>query len=531
MSMKKMYTLMAMLLAVFTMQAQVELLKDIRSGSSSGSPQKFFSYDGKVYFQANDGNGNELWVSDGTSEGTQMIDFDATSNASVSNFVVFNNSLYFDVAGSYPNYSIYKLNDTGDDATEVFATNRGSLKEAVELNGILYYIHDHYVLTGTDQNGNNTYDITYNSLYQFDGINDPALVDIIDQAQMPVGLEKLFVYNNRLLVYGKSESELATVGGELYEYDVTNKTYSVLHEFIPGTFENMQAGTTDPHSSYVRDFAILNDDLYFSAKTTRDASVDASENKDAMLHILDGTTNEIRNVETTSELDIQRIHYVEQVYAWNNKVFFQGKEHVSSAYIDGLYPYWSHTYAKTELYAYDPVSSSVTKVSNTNGSDHTPKYFCEFKDELYYIGKIEGSNNFYLHKTDGITVTTVSTEAKFYSGNYLAVANEILVGRAQDVNTSVGYELYAYDPNKATAIGDTPTGNTLTIYPNPTQGLLNIKGIESNTASYKLYSLAGAVAQQGMINNEQITLNVAKGVYMLEITVDATSEVQKVVVK
>jgi len=64
--------------------AGTKMVKDINPGSGSASPRFLVEMDGKVYFQASDGtNGVELWVSDGTEAGTTLIkDLYAGSNSS-----------------------------------------------------------------------------------------------------------------------------------------------------------------------------------------------------------------------------------------------------------------------------------------------------------------------------------------------------------------------------------------------------------------------------------------------------------------
>ena len=89
-----------------------KLIKDINPNpggffDTSSSPSDFAEFDGKLYFSANDGStGAELWVSDGTTEGTQLVKdinpeiFDngyirAPEGSSIRDFTEFNDRLYF----------------------------------------------------------------------------------------------------------------------------------------------------------------------------------------------------------------------------------------------------------------------------------------------------------------------------------------------------------------------------------------------------------------------------------------------------
>lgn len=77
------------------------MLKDINTtnANSGSNPNYFTEYNGKVYFAASNGltNGTELWVTDGTEQGTKILkDILPGSNSSnPERFVVVKNKLYF----------------------------------------------------------------------------------------------------------------------------------------------------------------------------------------------------------------------------------------------------------------------------------------------------------------------------------------------------------------------------------------------------------------------------------------------------
>src|SRR5207247_1215185 len=75
-----------------------ELVKDIQPGPGSSNPRSLTSFNGKLYFRASDGeNGEELWHSDGTVNGTQpLADIAAgTQNSDPGNLLVANDRLFF----------------------------------------------------------------------------------------------------------------------------------------------------------------------------------------------------------------------------------------------------------------------------------------------------------------------------------------------------------------------------------------------------------------------------------------------------
>ena len=72
------------------------IVKDINPGAGDGSPLDKISFNNSLFFFANDGtHGNELWKSDGTEGGTQMVkDINAGSGDGVSTYLAYPNGLY-----------------------------------------------------------------------------------------------------------------------------------------------------------------------------------------------------------------------------------------------------------------------------------------------------------------------------------------------------------------------------------------------------------------------------------------------------
>ncbi|MEL7053646.1 MAG: DUF4347 domain-containing protein, partial [Cyanobacteria bacterium J06588_5] len=77
---------------------EVELIADINPGSTGSYPVFLTEFDGKLFFNADDGvNGDELWVSDGTAAGTQLV-ADINPGSGDSNpgiFTEFDDKLFF----------------------------------------------------------------------------------------------------------------------------------------------------------------------------------------------------------------------------------------------------------------------------------------------------------------------------------------------------------------------------------------------------------------------------------------------------
>ncbi len=89
------------------------MLKDINTGGDS-SPFGFASLGGNVFFSADDGTGNKLWLTDGTSAGTVSVASKFTTSADptdVDEITIWDNKLVFSATGANGN-ELYSFDPT-----------------------------------------------------------------------------------------------------------------------------------------------------------------------------------------------------------------------------------------------------------------------------------------------------------------------------------------------------------------------------------------------------------------------------------
>lgn len=75
-----------------------QMVKDIKNGSNSSAPKYFAIFGNKLVFSADDGsNGEEPWITDGTASGTTLIKdiFPGSSTSKANYYFTYKNRLYF----------------------------------------------------------------------------------------------------------------------------------------------------------------------------------------------------------------------------------------------------------------------------------------------------------------------------------------------------------------------------------------------------------------------------------------------------
>ena len=85
-----------------------------------------------------------------------------------------------------------------------------------------------------------------------------------------------------------------------------------------------------------------------------------------------------------------------------------------------------------------------------------------------------------------------------------------------------------------TGVGINETANNVvSIYPNPTNGMVNINfGGNNSTVNYSISSIEGKMVETGKTSTNNITVdlsNESKGVYFIKIKTESTSTVYKLI--
>ncbi len=124
-------------------EAGTSIVKDINvSNATAGSnPTSFTEYNGKVYFAASDGltSGIELWVTDGTEQGTKMFKdiIPGTTGSFPEKLTVYKNKLYFFATNASNVKQLWESD--GTDAGTKALVSIGTASALVIYNDTLYF--------------------------------------------------------------------------------------------------------------------------------------------------------------------------------------------------------------------------------------------------------------------------------------------------------------------------------------------------------------------------------------------------------
>ena len=264
--------------------AQVALVKDINPGfdyydyPNSSFPSSLTEFEDKLFFSANDGeNGRELWVSDGTTEGTQLLvdlnpsfdDYDYPNSSSPSGFTEFEDKLFFS-ADDGENGSVLFVSDGTAEGTQLLVDINLSSNFAdnyppegfTEFEGKLFFS------ASDGENGNELWvsDGTAEGtqlLKDIDPSGDEGYFDLYSDDSFPSGFTE---FKGQLFF----TADNGVNGRELWVSDGTAEGTQLLVDLNPG-FRESYFGKY-PNSSDPFDFTEFEGKLFFAADNGENGS-------------------------------------------------------------------------------------------------------------------------------------------------------------------------------------------------------------------------------------------------------------------
>jgi len=492
-------------------QAGTQLLKDINAGIASSDPGSFgyATMNGKIYFTAgNTTFGGELWMTDGTAAGTQLVKdiYPGTNNSinSKTGMIAINNKLYFSAADNINGLEPWVSDGTVAGTQLLYDINPGTQHSNpgnfIALNSnVIFSAYNTYGYQLWSTNGTT-------AGTQLGTIMYPGIACTADY--------KFTIMNNKAYYFGCSD----TVGTELWVTDGTVAGTALVKDIEPGVGSSYSTISLD-----YQNIVALNGKLYFSAYNY----VDGIEP-----WVSDGTnagTQLLKDIET----GVQSSGAV-QFVVHNNKVYFNA----------------ANTTIGPELWSTDGTGSGTNMVKDIypgpSGSlPMTDKLYLSQGKYLFFTTQNNPTTNsdVQLWITDGTSTGTKNirpasnTTVSPLNGTHAMYAHtdgSVYLDARYD---NTGNELWIIkDTSSSTGIAATTISNTIMLYPNPAHHNFTII---TTTAFIKgsvtLTDATGKVLiDKHPISNTQSLIplnNIAPGTYIANVWLDDKQTTQKLVIE
>ena len=375
-----------------------QLVKDIAPGADnyfikSSNPSEFVEFNDKLYFSADEG----FWTTDGTAEGTQLVaNIDITSNTSgytagpvqIDYYIEFNDKLYFSANDGETGPELWVSDGTAGGTQLLIDIKEGedgfrgeyfvagsSLDEFTEFNNKLYFSADNgtngqelWVSDGTAEGTQLLIDIdpnNNNSSISYPGSPHPSSLTVLN--------DKLYF-----------AADDGVNGRELWVSDGTAEGTQLLADI-----NNNPRAYGGEYGSAPRELIEFNDKLYFSA----DDGVNGRE-----LWISDGTaegTKLLADIAPGVDENYGRPAESEpkDFYEFNDRLLFSANDGETGR----------------ELWVTDGTTEGTRLLADLHSleSDYPdgPREYTEFNDKLYFTA-INDENGISLWATDGTTEGT-----------------------------------------------------------------------------------------------------------------------------
>lgn len=476
--------------------AGTQMLADLIPGTASSAPDKMIAYDDKAYFIITDSTSGTVvyrpWVSDGTVSGTfPLLPVPVTANgytmvfnsmdAPENIFVLYNDFVYFRARkdNTVNDHVMFKTDGTLA-GTQVAADLPNASGIPNIINGPVVF-RDSLFFSGTS-NGSPS-----ESLYRNAGT--PASTVLV---KSDLCLHTMFgaaVYDQHLFFCGSSSSNGS--GPELWISDGSTS----------GTFELADLRTDAGIGSSPGSFTLLNGKLFFIANTSGNG---------VELYMIDSTVAGLPPAQV-SAISFSPILYGDNyLLPFNGKLYFTGQD-----FLNG-----------TEVWTTDGTLGGTGILSDLNpGTGNAdPCNFTAYCGRIYFSAfNPNGQLQQALYATDGtvagtqlIPGTSANPTGGDLTGSKIVYNGQLLYSGQYDL--SAGIELYAYD---AGCFANVPavTETALYVYPNPAGNLIHLISGYGQPVNVSILDGCGRlVSFQPLPGAEKLSIDVShwpEGLYLI----------------
>lgn len=448
------------------------LIKDIRSGLASSNPKNFIVWQNQLIFTAdqngNQSGGNNLFKSDLTEIGT--INMASGINFYTAPFV-FNDNLYIG------RESFYSAQTTTAPVNSTFlpiptATPSDPPTYLGIINNELIFKHPATFLNGSE---------LWKTDFNFSGT---SLIKDINPGNATSSPSDFVLFNNK----GYFTADDGTNGRELWVTDGTTAGTNIVLDLFAG------ATGSNPNN-----LTIYNNALYFTADHP-------TLGREIFKMTISETITNLRNIASGNASSNPQ-----NLFVFNDVLYFSADDGING----------------NELWVSEGFPSNTILLKNINTSpsspDSNPSGFTEYFGELFFAAD-DGVNGRELWKTDGTSVGTVLVSDINPSGNSnpsdFIVANNLLFFSANDGTT--GIELWKYQ-EPSLSIEDNIEPFDTSIYPNPTSKGFSIESKHQIT-NVSIYDIHGKLLKSYSGDNRYYNIETLNaGIYFLNIeTVNGT---------
>ncbi|MCD9855174.1 T9SS type A sorting domain-containing protein [Epilithonimonas sp. JDS] len=453
-------------------QTTFTLVKDINPGQSNSAPSNFMVFNNKMYFSATYSptgsvTGTELWESDGTEAGTRIVaDISpGLSSSSPTNLYNFGGRLYFIAAlpVNGTNTSGVLMSYNNDEGLKTVSTTAKFASNFLISNNKLYFKATNSTVTPNTQR-----------LYTLDDSLQPVIVD--DNVNV------MFVGNVGQQIIANGQYKTATNPTWYQLFSMNTNTLDLLKTINP-------SGTAYPQNFY---YSPALGKSFFSANGGNGQE----------LWMSDGTvtgTIEVKDINTaTATAGSGVANFTE----YNGKIYFSASDGATSG---------------AELWVTDGTEQGTKMLKDIlpGSTGSFPEKLVVFKNKLYFLLNNSGGVR-QLWESDG-TESGTKLLSSLPAAFGLAMYNDNLYVSAR-VNASdqIGVELYKVNlPDETLAINNISTSK-VNVYPNPSKGAIIISNMTSGT--FELLDTTGRLIKAGNFENSKVDLNSKAGNYILKVT-------------